>query len=89
MGVCVCVRACVRACVCVTFVDARITLGDRDVIFFKLRGITPDIICKSLTKKSDYKFQYGGQNGSSETLYLTVTQPFINMATSFFLLNCV
>ena len=44
--------------------------------------MTPDITCKSLTQ-SDYKFQYGGQNGGRETLYLAVTQTFINMVTSF------
>ena len=45
--------------------------------------MTPDITCKSVTQIG-YKFQDGGQNGGRETLYLAVTQPFINKETSFF-----
>ena len=33
---------------------------------------------------NDNKFQDGGQNGGRETLYLAVTQPFINTETLFF-----
>ena len=46
--------SCMSVCVCVSvyaaFVDARKTVRDRGVVVFKLRGITPDIICKSLTQ---------------------------------------
>ena len=40
----VCVSVCLFLCVYAAFVDARKTVCDRDVFFFKLRGITPDII---------------------------------------------
>ena len=46
--VCMCLCVCVCVCVCAVFVDARKTVCDRDVVFFNLRGITMDIICKSL-----------------------------------------
>ena len=45
---CLCVCLCV--CVYVTFVYARKTVWDRDVVFFKFCEITPDIISKSLTQ---------------------------------------
>ena len=38
----VCVCLCVSVCVYATFVDARKTVSDIDIVFFKLRGITPD-----------------------------------------------
>ena len=51
--VCVCVCLCVYVCVCVylyvAFVDLR-KLSEIETSFFKSRGITPDIICKSLTQ---------------------------------------
>ena len=46
-----CVSMCVCVCVCVfvVFVNARKIVWI-ETSFFKLRGITPDIICKSLTQ---------------------------------------
>ena len=44
--VCVCVCVCVYA----AFVHLRKTVSDRDVVFFKLCGMTPDITWKSLTQ---------------------------------------
>ena len=84
--VCVCVCVCVCLCVCM---PRLCTPGKRFEIemsfFFKLRGIKPDIICKSLTQIG-VQIQNGGQNGGRETLWLAVTEPFINIDTSRFLL---
>ena len=43
-----CLGVCVFVCVCVyaAFVGLRKTVCDRDVVFFRLRGITPNIISK-------------------------------------------
>ena len=84
--VCVCVGACVRVCVrvCVPRLwTSRKRFEIETSSFSKLLEMTPDITYKSL-HKSDYKFQDGGQNGGHETLYLAITQPFINPKTSFF-----
>ena len=49
--VCVCLSVCLSVCVYAALVDLRKTASDRDVVFcFRLRGITSDIICKSLTQ---------------------------------------
>ena len=45
----VCVCLCESVCVC-RVCGPQQTVWHRDVAFFKLRGITPDIICKSLTQ---------------------------------------
>ena len=71
--------SCVCVCMCVydAFVAARKMIWDREVVFFncaKWHQIYP----VGVWHKSDYKFQYGGQNGCRETLYLAVTQPFID-----------
>ena len=83
--------SCVCVCVCVSMPRLWMPgtlLGIETSFFFKLREMTPDITCTSLTQKLDYKFQYGEQNGGRETPYLAVTKPFINMETSFLTLNC-
>ena len=47
---CACVRACVRACVCDVCGPQENGLRFRRRFCFDLRGITPDIICMSLTQ---------------------------------------
>ena len=79
VGVCVYVRACACVCVCVyaAFVDLRKTVWDRDVVFFfKLRGITPEIIYKSLTQIG-LQIPKWWTNSGRETL-IGLTKPFIN-----------
>ena len=62
---------CVYASVCVFVCMPRLLISGKrfeiEISFWKLRGITLDIICKSLTQ-SDFKIQDGGQNGGCETL---------------------
>ena len=41
---------CVSVCMYAAFVDLMKTVWDRDVVVFKLRGITSNIICKSLSQ---------------------------------------
>ena len=48
--VCVCVSMCLCVCVYATFLDARKTVSDRDVVFLELRGMKPYITCKRLTQ---------------------------------------
>ena len=48
--VCVCKWVCVGVCVYAAFVDLTKTVGDRDVVFFLLLKITPDITYKSFTQ---------------------------------------
>ena len=48
--VCVYVSVCLSLCMYAAFVDLRKTVCDRDTVFFKLLGMTPDITCKSFTQ---------------------------------------
>ena len=62
----VCVSVCMYVCM-----PRFWTPGERfeieTLFFFKLRGMTPGITCKSLTQ-SDYEFQCGEQNGGCDIL---------------------
>ena len=46
----ICLSVCLSVCVYAAFVDDRKTVWDRDVVFFKLRGMTPNITYKSFTQ---------------------------------------
>ena len=85
VSVCVCVCLCI--CVYAAFVDQENGFGYRRRFCFELREITPNIICKSLT-------QIGFQISRWRTKWrkyntITLTQPFINIETSFFNELCI
>ena len=73
LSLCVCVCVCLSGCLCVCVCMPRLwasgkQFGIQTSFLFELRGITPDIICKCVLHKSDFKFQDGGQNDVRESL---------------------